>query len=190
MNPIYRPLSLLALSALVLTAGCQSSKAPADCGACCEGTQAESTAPMDAGTDVLAVAQNFSLTPAQPTEFPGLHNVFHLSENIVSGGEPHGREALETIAKMGVKTILSVDGKIPDAATAAELGMRYVHIPIQYSGIDENEWLEIAKTFREVEGPFYVHCFHGKHRGPAAAEVGRLILDGISREHALAEMYQ
>ncbi|MDF1729471.1 MAG: hypothetical protein P1U53_17145 [Sulfitobacter sp.] len=49
---------------------------------------------------------------------------------------------------------------------------------------------EIAKTFRELEGPFFVHCFHGKHRGPAAAAVGRLVLDAIPRDQAIAEMHQ
>jgi hypothetical protein len=83
-----------------------------------------------------------------------------------------------------------VDGKTPDAEAAAELGMRYVHVPIQYRGITPDELLKISKTFREAEGPFYVHCFHGKHRGPAAAAVGRLVLDGAPREQAIAEMRQ
>jgi len=48
----------------------------------------------------------------------------------------------------------------------------------------------IAKTFRELDGPFYVHCFHGKHRGPAAAALGRVVLDGVPREQAIAEMRQ
>ena len=91
---------------------------------------------------------------------------------------------------MGVKTILSVDGKPPDAETAAKLGMKYVHVPIQYKTITPEETAEIAKTFRELEGPFYVHCYHGKHRGPAAAAVGRVVLDGASREQAIAEMRQ
>ena len=91
---------------------------------------------------------------------------------------------------MGVKTILSVDGKVPDHELAAKYGLRYVHVPIQYSGIDVPARLHIAKTFRELEGPFYVHCFHGKHRGPAAAALGRIVLDGATREQAVAEMRQ
>ena len=68
--------------------------------------------------------------------------------------------------------------------------MRYVHVPIKYSGIRRAQLLRIAKTFRELEAPFYVHCFHGKHRGPAAAAVGRLVRDGASRTQALSEMRQ
>lgn len=136
------------------------------------------------------VAGTEQLPAAEPEEHADLHNVFELSENIVSGSEPHGEAAFEILRSKGIRTILSVDGKVPDAAMAAEYGMNYVHVPIQYKGVTDVEVAEIAKTFREQEGPFYVHCFHGKHRGPAAAAIGRLVLDGISRETAMAEMRQ
>lgn len=141
------------------------------------------------GTGYEAAAQ-VVLPAVPPAEAPGLHNVYRLSNEIISGGEPEGAEGLEAIASWGVKTILSVDGKVPDAATAERLGMRYVHVPIQYSGIDEEELVSIAKTFRELDGPFYVHCYHGKHRGPAAAAIGRIVLDGVPRDRAIAEMRQ
>jgi protein tyrosine phosphatase (PTP) superfamily phosphohydrolase (DUF442 family) len=131
-----------------------------------------------------------ALPETTPDESPGLHNVFRLSDNIVSGSEPEGEAALQRIASMGVKTVLSVDGKAPDHEMAARFGLRYVHVPIRYRGIEEDEIQAIAKTFQELDGPFYVHCFHGKHRGPAAAAVGRVVLDGASRDQAIAEMRQ
>lgn len=139
---------------------------------------------------VYDFASTVPIPVQKPAEYPGLHNVFFLSKNIVSGSEPHGSEALVELQRMGIKTIVSVDGSEPHAAEAAALGMRYVHVPIQYKGITEDETLRIAKTFRELEGPFYVHCFHGKHRGPAAAAIGRVVLDGAPRETAVAEMRQ
>lgn len=140
--------------------------------------------------DAYAAATTISLAALPPEEEPGLHNLYRLSPYIVSGSEPHGAAAFERLAELGIKTILSVDGMSPDAATAARYGLRYVHVPIQYRSITADEMLRIAKTFRELEGPFYVHCFHGKHRGPAAAAIGRLVLDGIAREQAIAEMRQ
>jgi protein tyrosine phosphatase (PTP) superfamily phosphohydrolase (DUF442 family) len=144
----------------------------------------------DVGPSAYEAASKVQLPATKPIEMTGLHNVFELSPNIVSGSEPHGEEAFRELRKMGVKTILSVDGKVPDEALAAKYGMTYVHVPIQYKGITEKELTQISKTFREKDGPFYVHCFHGKHRGPAAAEVGRIVLDGIPREKAIAEMRQ
>lgn len=119
-----------------------------------------------------------------------LRNVFFLSKRVISGGEPDSEEAFHRLRDWGVKTIISVDGKAPLVDAAARLGMRYVHVPLQYSGMTEEQLLRLAKTFRELTGPFFVHCFHGQHRGPSAAAVGRLVLDQVSREQALAEMRQ
>jgi len=146
--------------------------------------------PIPADKSAWDLAGKKKLEKVEPGNYPGLLNVFRLSENIISGSEPHGEAALKRIADMGVLTILSVDGKAPDAAAAKKLGMRYVHVPIQYRGITESERLKIAKVFLELDGPFYVHCFHGRHRGAAAAAWGRVVLDGVPRREALAEMRQ
>ena len=130
------------------------------------------------------------LPATEPQELHGLHHVFQLSDSIWSGAEPDSEAAYAQLQQMGVKTVLSVDGKVPDAAVAARYGLRYVHVPIQYKGMSEEQLLQIGKTFRELDGPFYVHCFHGVHRGPAAAAVGRVLLDGADREQGLAEMRQ
>jgi len=149
------------------------------------------SAPLDSldGT-AYETAMRVKLPKTPPQEDPGLHNVFRLGPTIVSGSEPHGEAAFAKLQSMGIRTVLSVDGAEPEKDLAAKYGLGYVHVPIQYKGISDDEMTKIAKTFREKEGPFYVHCFHGKHRGPAAAEIGRIVLDGIPRDQAIAEMRQ
>lgn len=151
---------------------------------------AEAAAPLVLEGTAFEAAARMRLPEVAPGEYEGLHNVFQLSDGIISGGEPQGAKGLEQLSAWGVRTILSVDGKAPEVALAASLGMRYVHVPIQYSGISDDQVARISKTFRELEGPFYVHCFHGRHRGPAAAALGRIVLDGVSRAQAIAEMRQ
>ncbi|MEZ5978375.1 MAG: hypothetical protein R3F34_09165 [Planctomycetota bacterium] len=146
--------------------------------------------PVQNLSNAYETATKITLPAQKPAEYSDLHNVYRLSDTIITGSEPHGEAAIERLSQWGVKTILSVDGKAPDAETAAKYGIRYVHVPIQYKGMTPEQEMEIVKTFRELEGPFYVHCFHGKHRGPAGAALGRLVLDGVSREQALAEMRQ
>lgn len=136
------------------------------------------------------VAGSVPLPEVPPGNYPGIHNVFRLSDRIISGSEPHDAEALAQLAAWGVRTVISVDGKAPDLEGAAAAGLEYVHIPIRYGGITEDEVMQIAKSFRELEAPFYVHCFHGRHRGPAAAAIGRVALDGLERDVAIAEMRQ
>lgn len=130
----------------------------------------------------------FALPEVPPGNYPGLQNVYRFSDRIITGSEPVDREALAQLGAWGVKTILSVDGKAPDVEGAEQLGLRYVHVPIQYKGITEDQVVQIAKAFREFEAPFYVHCFHGRHRGPAAAAIGSVALDGLNRDRAIAEM--
>jgi protein tyrosine phosphatase (PTP) superfamily phosphohydrolase (DUF442 family) len=107
----------------------------------------------------------------QAIEIPGIHNAFRASERIYSGSQPEGDEAFAALAQLGVKTIVSVDGSRPDVAVARKHGLRYVHLPYGYDGIPTNRVAELAKLAAEASGPFFVHCHHGKHRGPAAVAV-------------------
>jgi len=110
-------------------------------------------------------------TAAVPWQIAGVHNAFKASDRIYSGSQPEGDESFAAIAKLGVKTIVSVDGGKPDVEAARKHGLRYVHLPIGYDGIPTNRIAELAKLTTELGGPFFVHCHHGLHRGPAAVAV-------------------
>ena len=101
----------------------------------------------------------------------GLDNFFALSTNIYSGAAPEGDEGFAALAKFGIKTIITVDGSAPDVERAHAHGLRYVHLPHGYDGIPLQTQLQLIKAAETVEGPVYVHCHHGQHRGPAAAAV-------------------
>lgn len=104
----------------------------------------------------------------------GLHNVFQVSAQVYSGSEPQGQVAFDSLVMLGVKTIVSVDGARPQVELARARGLRYVHIPIGYDGVPERARLALARVMGETAGPVYIHCHHGKHRGPAAAAVACL----------------
>lgn len=120
---------------------------------------------------------------------PGLHNVYRVTADLFSGGNPEGEEGFRSLMGLGVKTVISVDGARPDVATAHKFGLRYVHLPFGYDGIPRYQVLRLARAVRDLPGPFYVHCHHGKHRGPAAAASIHLCMDEeCSVERAVAEM--
>jgi protein tyrosine phosphatase (PTP) superfamily phosphohydrolase (DUF442 family) len=110
-------------------------------------------------------------TGATSVAIPGVHNAFRASEKVYSGSQPEGDAAFAALAKLGVKIIVSVDGSKPDVEAARQHGLRYVHLPYGYDGIPTNRAIELAKLALETEGPFFVHCHHGLHRGPAAVAV-------------------
>lgn len=129
-----------------------------------------------------------SLAMDKPTELPGLHNVVAYTPMLLSGAQPDGPKAFETLANMGVRTIISVDGSRPDVDSAAAFGIRYVHLPIGYDGIDETRKLELARAVAELEGPIYLHCHHGKHRSAGAAAAAAVSLGQLDNATATARM--
>lgn len=122
----------------------------------------------------------------KPLEAPGIHNLFALGTNVFSGSTPGSAEGFAALAKLGLKTIISVDGAKPDVETARKHGLRYVHLPHGYDGISTNLQLQLAKAGRELPGPIYVHCHHGKHRGAVAAAVICMADQGWSKAQAEA----
>lgn len=121
-----------------------------------------------------------------------VHNYFRVSPNLASGASPESDADFAALAKAGIKSIVSVDGAKPPVELAKRHGLRYVHVPIGYDGISAATALELAKTFATLHeaGPIFVHCHHGRHRGPAACSIARMVVDGVSADAAVAWMKQ
>lgn len=128
------------------------------------------------------------VTATKPADLPGLHNVVTYAPGVVSGAQPEGPESFDTLAAMGVKTIISVDGAAPDVAAANARGIRYIHLPIAYNGFEMKREVELARATRDAmkEGPVYIHCHHGKHRSAAAAGTALVCL-GVAEPAAMVE---
>lgn len=112
-------------------------------------------------------------------------NLVQLNDRVYSGGLPEGDDAFAELKALGVKTIISVDGAKPDVLSARKFGLRYIHLPHGYDGIPSIRGLELAKAVRELEGPLYIHCHHGKHRSPAAATVACVVAGLLDKEQAV-----
>lgn len=97
-----------------------------------------------------------------------LPNAIQVHSKVISGGQPEGEAAFIELARLGVKTVISVDGAQPAVELAKKHGLRYVHLPHGYDGIPEERAKALAKAIRDLPGPIYLHCHHGKHRSPAA----------------------
>jgi protein tyrosine phosphatase (PTP) superfamily phosphohydrolase (DUF442 family) len=127
---------------------------------------------------------------ATPIEIIGIRNAFRVMDKIYSGSQPEGDAAFAALAKLGVKTMVSVDGSKPDVAAARKHGLRYVHLPIGYDGMPTHRVVELVKLSTTVDGPFFVHCHHGLHRGPAAVAVMCEASHGWSADQAGAWLRQ
>ena len=120
---------------------------------------------------------------------PGLERIMAFDDSVWCGAAPTSDEGLEHLRSMGVKTIISVDGAMPDHERAAELGLRYIHLPITYGRIPDQLVRSLAAAvMTTAHEPVYVHCHHGRHRCAAAAAVACVALDRLSPEQAKQRM--
>ena len=120
---------------------------------------------------------------------PGLNNVFRLGDSLFSGGAPTEESAFASLSRLGVKTIVCVDGMVPDVDAAHANGIRYVHLPLSYQSLPHEDLVKLVQATRKFPGPFYIHCHHGKNRGPAAAvALWRCLDKTVSPDQAVATL--
>ena len=151
-------------------------------------------ASFSAGFDGLSRASEPPHDPPHdpPRELPGLHNVVSYtgsgSEAFYSGSAPEGDAGFDALVKLGIKTVISVDGATPDLARAKARGLRMVHLPIGYDGFDDARKAELVRAVRDLPKPIYLHCHHGKHRSASAAGAVAVSLGWMTNEAAAARM--
>jgi protein tyrosine phosphatase (PTP) superfamily phosphohydrolase (DUF442 family) len=129
-----------------------------------------------------------TLADDTPRDFPGIHNVVAFADGFYSGSVPEGDAGFDSLVALGVKTVISVDGAIPEVDKAKARGMRYVHLPIGYDGFDDARKGQLVRAVRDLAKPIYLHCHHGKHRSAGAAGTVGVSLGWITNDVAIARM--
>jgi protein tyrosine phosphatase (PTP) superfamily phosphohydrolase (DUF442 family) len=109
--------------------------------------------------------------PPESRDHAGLENLLQVGDDLWSGGTPDGEPGFQSLHALGIRTVISVDGALPDVKRARQFSLRYVHIPLGYGGVTREQSLRLVRAATELPGPIYIHCHHGKHRGPTAAAI-------------------
>lgn len=138
----------------------------------------------------LLLPQACSSVPARSdtAQTNPIQNLHLLSTGLYSGDEPATADHYRQLANLGIKTVISVDAVAPNPDLAAAHNIRIVHLPIGYEGIDDSRVIELAAAIHQLDRPIYLHCHHGKHRGPAALSVGAIGAGIITNDQAAAFM--
>lgn len=121
-----------------------------------------------------------------------------LNGSISLSGQPTEAQ-FGQIAESGVTHVINLaphtnKGALPDeAGTVAELGMTYVHIPVDFDNPTEQDFCEFCEAFERVKAmPVHIHCMYNARvtafiyrlaqtgKGVAVAEALAL-MDGIWR---------
>jgi len=115
----------------------------------------------------------------------GVENLRQVAPGILSGSQPEGVAAFRELSLRGVKVIISVDGAAPNVELAHQFGLRYVHVPIGYDRIEPQSRADLVEATKAAGGPVFLHCHHGKHRGPAAAAYCGMAVGTLTAPQAL-----
>ena len=131
---------------------------------------------------VIPVEQPASLE----SDSPLIDRFRHVAGEIYCGAEPKGAAAFAELANRGIHTVVSVDSIAPDVANASRHGLRYIHIPIGYDGADDHARRSLTRIARdEGLGRIFIHCHHGRHRGPTAAAITAVAAGSMSNAQAI-----
>jgi len=182
-----RSSTVIALIATLLVAGPAGARRAASADQAGGSVPRDPMPPGDGGVTPLPPLPP-SVHAQRATDYQGLHNVVAFHEGVLSGSVPEGDAGFDTLQALGVRTILSVDGALPDLDRARARGMRYVHLPIGYDGFDAQRKAELVRAVRDLPRPIYIHCHHGKHRSAGATAAVAVALGWLSNDAAAERM--
>ena len=123
-----------------------------------------------------------------PNEQPSIRNFLRIDEQFCTGGQPK-IEHLEMLKKSGIRAIINL--RLPsehraeeERATAEQLGLKYINIPVAFADPKEEQATEFLKVTDDPENrPAFIHCTAAIRVG-AFWMIRRVLRDGWSFEKA------
>jgi protein tyrosine phosphatase (PTP) superfamily phosphohydrolase (DUF442 family) len=127
---------------------------------------------------------------AQPMRVQGLPNLYKVSDDLYRGAQPTA-EGLRELKKLGIRTVIDLRESNGNRAKLDELGLACERIPMTAFLVRENDvvrFLQIVGT--PGNGPIFVHCRRGADRTGLMCAVYRIVIQGWTKDEAIAEMTQ
>ncbi len=98
---------------------------------------------------------------SDPTE---IYNWRRLDQRVTTSGQPSEAQ-LAALRDLGVRHIINLglhthEKALPDEAkSVADLGMTYIHIPVEFHAPTEGDFAAFCETLRmHADAPIHVHC--------------------------------
>jgi protein tyrosine/serine phosphatase len=127
---------------------------------------------------------------AEPIARPGLPNLHRVSPTLYRSAQPTA-EGMREAQKLGVRTVVNLRSLHSDRDELRGLGLGYVHLHAKAWHAEDEDVVRFLRVVAEPKNqPVLVHCQHGADRTGMMTAMYRVIVEGWTKEDAIAEMTQ
>lgn len=139
---------------------------------------------------LYALASLAGCTRGDPAPIGGIANFSRVSETLYRGAQPTP-EGYAELKKRGVRTIISLRVFAFDRKRLAGHGFRFHHLSVKHVHPEMEDVLDFLAVVSAPENqPVFVHCRMGEDRAGMMVAAYRMVVQGWTRERALADMKQ
>jgi len=124
-----------------------------------------------------------------------IYHWFRIDDRTTTSGQPTEQQ-LADIAALGVRCVINLglhdhSKALPDeAASVAALGMRYIHIPVDFKNPTDADFATFCDALDAArDAPVHVHCIANYRVAAFFCRYRRDVL-GMNADHARAAMHQ
>ena len=136
-------------------------------------------------------AASLSTRPAEwamPLEIKGLSNLHRVTPSLYRSAQPDETSG-NAIRTLGIKTVLSFRKRNKDEPLHSTPGVSFKRYPLYTWDIEEKDILAVLRIMNDpANQPILVHCAHGADRTGLMMASYRMIIQGWTKEAAIAEM--
>ncbi len=156
-------------------------------------TATATTTSQSASSPTTASAAPDATTPrpthwAHPLDKPGLPNLHKVSDELYRGAQPTGA-GMGELAALKVRTVVNLRLLHSDRKMLRGQPMGYEHVGMEAWEAEDDEVIEVLKILTDpAKQPVFVHCKHGADRTGLVVAVYRIVVQGWSKQDAIAEM--
>lgn len=124
---------------------------------------------------------------AVKVESPHLTNLWKVDDTLYRSEQPDAA-AFKYLRDLGIKSVLNLRDRHVDTALLDGLDLVEYDVQIQAKAFTDAEIVRALRAIMAARKPVLVHCQHGSDRTGAVIAMYRIVVQGWTREQALAEM--
>jgi protein tyrosine/serine phosphatase len=117
-----------------------------------------------------------------------LSNFHRVSDDLYRSAQP-SIKGFKELQRLGIRTIINLRSRHSDKAALKHTTLRYEEIKMTATLPNDEQAVQFLRIVSDREnGPFLVHCHHGSDRTGTMTAIYRVIIQGWSKDEAIAEM--